>query len=85
MTTRHHSRPHPTYRATFVLAAAVGTAPYLMGVAVGGMHWTWLGSAAAPPLVVWRLWPTLRVVSHGRGTLVHSGPASPGTNQGGTP
>ena len=85
MTTEHHPRPRPPHRATFVLAAAVAAAPTVMGVAVGDLHWIWLGIGAAPPLVVWRLWPTLRVVSHGRGTLVLSGPASPGTNRGGTP
>ena len=60
-------------------------APYPMGVAVGELHCPRLGVAAAPPFVVWRLRRGLRVVSHGRSTLEHSGPAGPGTGQGGTP
>ena len=85
MTTEHHTRPRPTHRATFVLAAVVGAAPTVVGVAVGELPWTRLGVAAAPPFVVWRLRRGLHVVSHGRSTLVHSGPAGPGTDQGGTP
>ena len=57
-----------------------------MGGAVGDLPSAWLGVAAAFPLVVWGLWRRLSVVSHGRDTLVHSrSPASPGTDQGGTP